>query len=598
MPPVSGSFPQLAAGDAKLHAACRGTAWVAGTFCALIFAIMLYGQLTQPMRDPWKAPQLLVLKAKLLAAPKDESLKQQIRDLDLHLRQQYSAHLASTQRGGWMLLVGTAVFLMAARQAAALRRQLPTPRLNADAGEHAAQAARYSRWAVAVMGSVAALTLLSLAFTTGTSLPRNAAELAKLTGVAPGGEPIEDFATLAEMKANWPRFRGWDGSGVTTHTNLLLTWSAEAGSGIAWKSPVPSRGFNSPIVWGDRVFVSGGDEKKREVLCYDAKTGALLWQKTVENVPGSPAKPPDIPEGTGFAASSMATDGRRVYAIFANGDLAAFTLDGAPVWSKSLGVPKNTYGHTSSLATWQGKLIVQLDQGEGEPAGSKLYAFDGASGRIVWQTSREVHASWASPIVVEAAGKPQILTLAVPWAISYSATDGSEIWRAEVLEGEITPSPIFAGSNFLVVAPSVKLVSIKPDGAGDVSKTHVLWNGEDSIPDVTSPVSNGELAFVVTTPGILTCYDARTGKKVWEHELEMDFHASPSLVGDRLLLVSKKGVALVVAAGREFKELSRSVELGEEVHASPAFVPGRMFIRGVKNLFCIGGDAKTLAQKP
>jgi len=598
MPPSTLNAPQPAASDASLDAACRSTALLAGAFCALVFLVMLYGQVTQPMRDPWKSPQLLELKAKLVTAPKAETLKQQIRDLDLHLRQRYSAHLASTKRGGWMLVAGAVVFLAAARKAAALRKKLPTPTPNPAAADQATRAAQLSRWAVAGTGAVAVLALLSLTLTTGSALPRNAAELARLTGEGPDSEAVPDFAPLDEMKANWPRFRGWDGGGVTLQTNLVLTWGTNSGAGLIWKTPVPAIGFNSPIVWRDRIFLSGGDEKKREVLCFDAKTGALAWQKTVENVSGSPAKQPEIPEGTGFAAPTMATDGRRVYAIFANGDLAALTLDGAPAWSKNLGVPKNPYGHATSLATWQGKLIVQFDQGEGEPAGSKLYAFDGASGRVAWQTSRAVHASWASPIVVEAAGKPQIIALAVPWAISYSATDGGEIWRAELLEGEVTPSPVFAGGTFLVVAPSVKLVALKPDGAGDVTKTHVLWSGEDSIPDVTSPVSNGELAFVVTTSGILTCYDAKVGKKLWEHELEMDFHASPSLAGDRLLLVSKKGVAIVVAAAREFKELARSAELGEEVHASPAFAPGRMFIRGVKHLFCIGGEAKALAQKP
>ena len=580
------SPPPAVGPSAGLRRAWRTTAFIAGAFSALVCAVMLLQQFRQPMRDPWKSPQLLALKEKLVTAPKDEPLKQQIRELDLLLRQRYAAHLASTQRGAWMLLGGLAVFLLAGRQVAALRKTLPTPSLYPNAAEWTTRAARFSRWAVAATGALVALTVLSLAFTTGTSLPQSPAELARLTGVAEAAAP--DFAPLAEMQANWPRFRGWDGGGVTIHTNMLLTWGAPAGEGVAWKTPLPAPGFNSPIVWGDRLFLSGGDAKKREVFCFDAKTGALLWQKPVENVPGSPAKQAEIQEATGFAASTMATDGRRVYVIFANGDLAAFTLDGAPVWAKGFGALKNTYGHAASLATWQNKLIVQLDQGEGEAGNSKLYAFDGASGRVVWQQSRPVEASWATPIVAEVAGQAQILTLAKPWVIAYSAADGSEIWRVEDLEGEITPSPVFAGGTFLVVSPSVKLMALRPDGRGDVTKTHVLWSGEDGIPDVTSPVCQGELAFVITTPGILTCYDAKAGKKLWEHEFETDFHASPSIVGDRLLLVGRKeGVAIVVAVAREFRELGRSAPLGEEVHASPAFAPGRLFIRGVNHLFCI-----------
>lgn len=592
---LSHSAPPLFAGspDPGLYRAWRTIAWIAGVFSALLCAVMLFQQFRQPMRDPWKSPQLLALKEQLVNAPKDEPLKQQIRDLDLLLRRRYAAHLTASQRGAWMLLGGLAVFLLAGRQAAALRRQLPAPALNPHAADLATRAARWSRWAVAGAGVTVALTFLSLTWTTGTLLPKSPVALAGASGLPDGGAP--DFAPLAEMQANWPRFRGWDGGGVTLYTNVPLTWGASAGAGVVWKTPLLAPGFNSPIVWGDRVFLSGGDAKKREVFCYDAKTGALLWQKPVENVPGSPAKLPEIQEMTGFAAPTMATDGRRVYAMFANGDLVAFTLDGAPAWSKGFGVLKNTYGHATSLATWQNKLIVQLDQGEGEAGSSKLYAFEGATGRVLWQQSRAVEASWASPIVVEAAGQAQILTLAKPWIIAYAATDGSEIWRVEDLEGEITPSPVFAGGVFLVVSPSVKLMALKPDGRGDVTKTHVLWSGEDSIPDVTSPASNGELVFVVTTPGILTCYDAKAGKKLWEHEFETEFHASPSIVGDRLLLLSRKdGAAVVVAAAREFKELGRSAPLGEEVHASPAFASGRMFIRGMKHLFCIG----TPSEKP
>jgi outer membrane protein assembly factor BamB len=578
--PAPGAHPEA------FHRTWRNTALIAGVFSAVVAVGLLFQQLTQPTRDPWKSPQLLALKEQLVSAPKDEQLKQQIRDLDLLLRRRYAAHLDLARRGGWMLLGGLAVFLLAARQAAALRKKLPMPTANPNAPQQAARTAKWSRWAVATIGAAAALVLLSLAFSTGTLLSPRTARAAP-----------SEFASLAEMQANWPSFRGSDGNGVTIHTNLLLTWGTNAGEGIAWKTPVPAPGFNSPIAWGDRVFLSGGDAKKREVFCFNAKTGAVLWQKAVENVPGSPAKPPEIQEATGFAAATMATDGRRVFAIFANGDLAAFTLEGAPAWSKNLGVPKNTYGYATSLAVWQGKLIVQFDQGEGEPAGSKLYAFDGATGRIVWQQARPVEASWASPIVVEVAGKPQIVTLAKPWVIAYAAGDGAELWRVEGLEGEVTPSPILAGGLVMAVIPSVKLNAIRPDGQGDVTKTHVAWAAEDNQPDVTSPVSNGELVFTVTTSGVLTCFDAKTGKKVWEKELEIDFHASPALVGDRLLLISSKedGLVLVVAVAREFKELGRS-KLGEEVHASPAFTAGGMFIRGVKHLFCIGAQRDKLAK--
>jgi outer membrane protein assembly factor BamB len=175
----------------------------------------------------------------------------------------------------------------------------------------------------------------------------------------------------------------------------------------------------------------------------------------------------------------------------------------------------------------------------------------------------------------------------VPWVIAYAATDGTELWRVEGLNGEITPSPVFAGGLLFVVSPSEKLMAIRPDGHGDVTKTHVVWTTEDNVPDVTSPTSNGELVFTATTSGLLTCLDAKDGKKLWEHDFDMECHASPSIAGNRLYLLSQKGTVVVVEAVRQFKEVSR-VEMGDAFHASPAFAPGRLFLRGVTNVWCIG----------
>ena len=395
-----------------------------------------------------------------------------------------------------------------------------------------------------------------------------------------------DLPSPKEFQSNWPRFRGPDGSGVCANCDAPLTCDVKTGANIGWTAPVPAPGFSSPVVWGDRVFLSGGDEAKREVMCFDAQSGKLLWQSAVPKTAGSPDEPPSVPEQCGMAAATIATDGRRVYAIFANGDLAAFDFDGALAWSKYLGVPKNPYGHAASLLTWQDRVILQFDQGEAKDNLSKLYAFDGPTGVIVWQQARPVGASWATPIVIEAARQPQIVTLAMPWAIAYAAKDGAEIWRAEFLEGEVTPSPIFAAGTLFVVSPTLKLQTVRPDGHGDVTRTHLGWRAEDGIPDVTSPVSNGELVFLLDSTGMLTCYDAKDGKKQWEHDFSEECHASPSIADGRLYLITAKGALIAIEAAREFKELGRS-PLGEQVFASPAFAQNKMFVRGMKHLICI-----------
>ncbi|MEK7685662.1 MAG: PQQ-binding-like beta-propeller repeat protein [Verrucomicrobiota bacterium] len=593
--------PSVQPREGQVDARYRASAatWkIAALFCLVICGALILFHILSKADDPLKSTQLKEYKDKLVAAPQDEPLKQRIRELDLQLRHQYFRQLSLANSGAWLLLGGTVIFLLAAKQAADLRKPLPLPQPKPNAAEQAARAAARARWSVAALGVAVAAGFLSLALGIGTALPSRPADLEKLLGgSAAAGAGASDFASLEDMQKNWPRFRGPDGNGVSIHTNTPITWDVTTGAGLAWKTEVPAPGFNSPVVWGDRVFLSGGDVAKRHVFCFDVKTGALLWRQPVENVPGSPAQLPEIPEQTGFAAPTMATDGRRAYVIFANGDLAAFAFDGKLSWAKNLGLPKNAYGHAASLAVWQDRLLVQFDQGESEEHKSKLYAFDGATGQIVWQRQRPVPSSWATPVVIQAAGKPQIITLGVPWVIAYAAADGTELWRADCLNGEVTPSPVFAGGMLLAVSPSDKLIALRPDGQGNVTQTHLAWTAEDYIPDISSPVSNGDLVFIINSGGFLTCYNVKDGAKQYEHDFDMECHASPSLVGDRLYLFGTKGAAIVLQAGRQFQELART-EMGESIYASPAFVQNRIFIRGSKTLFCIGAKEEKLAKQP
>ena len=565
----------------------RLTFWVAGLFCLVVGTAMIAGHLGTRAEDPLKSPLLKEDKDKLRLSPADEPLKQRIRALDLQLRQKYFTQLARTRSGVYLLLGGAAVLVLAAGRAAKCERRPPAPVAKVDDPERARRAAARSRWSVAAAGAAVGALLLVVSFGKTPPLPKGPAGVDKVLG-AGEAEAAPAAASPEELRHNWPRFRGPEGGGVSAFTNEPVVWDPKTGKGIAWKVPSPANGFGSPIIWGDRVFMSGGDATKREVVCLSVQSGQTLWRQAV-TVQGSPQSV-EVPDSTGYAAATMATDGQRVYVIFANGDCAALTLDGKPVWGKSFGALKNPYGFATSLATWQGRLIVLLDQGEPDDGLSKLYALDGRTGRVVWERPRKVGASWASPIVIEAAGKAQVITLAVPWVISYAAKDGTELWRVQGLNGEITPSPIFAGGLVFAPSPSEKLYAIRPDGAGDVTKTHVVWTTEDNVPDVTSPVSNGELLFTLTTGGTLSCLEAKDGKKQWEHDYDMECHASPSLAGDRLYLVGLKGTAVVVEVARQFKELSRA-EMGDAFHASPAFAQDRIVLRGVTNVWCVGGAA-------
>ncbi len=570
------------------------SAILAGAFSFVTGVLMLTTHLVSKTSDPLQWIEFTTAKEQLRISPKDEKLKQHIRELDLQLRSGYFRQLGVKRHGVWYLLAGTAVFIVAGTQTIRFGTRLPNPQPKPNASSEARRAMQLSRWAVTVFGFLVASGLLAFAFGARSTLPPLEADLRKLTGgsseVASGNSP--DAASPEDLQRNWPRFRGFDGSGVAIGSNFPVRFDDANGENILWIIPTPALGYSSPVVWGNRVFFSGAEAGQGSAFCIDGNTGKLLWQQPLKT-PG-PASAKSVPDSNVFAAATMATDGRRLYAIFGNGELGAFSFDGKPIWSKALGVPDNPYGHVSSLATWRDTLIVQLDQADAEAAKSRLYAIDGRSGQVHWQRPRSVPSCWASPIIIEVAGKTQIITLADPWVIAYAANDGAELWRAECLHGEVLPSAIFADGLLFVVSPAEKLVALRADGSGDVTKTHVVWTTEDSVPDITSPVSNGELVFTITSGGLLTCFDAKTGAKQWEHDFETEFYASPSIAGGRLYLIGLKGSVFVVEAARQFKEIFRT-QMDGEFQASPAFADSRIYLRGVTNFICLGTKAEKLA---
>jgi outer membrane protein assembly factor BamB len=398
------------------------------------------------------------------------------------------------------------------------------------------------------------------------------------------------FPTDEELRQNWPSFRGHDGSGHSAFTNIPTQWDVASVENVLWKTEVPLPGNSSAIVWGKRVFLTGATKDQRQVFCFDADTGQLLWQKDVPGTPESTSKEVKLNAQTGFAASTAATDGRRVYAIFANGDLAAFDFAGQLRWSHSFGIPVNAYGHASSLALVQNLLIVQLDQGTKAEKLSRLIALRADSGQVAWQTPREVTNSWPSPIIVQHEGQAQIVTAANPWVSGYSPADGKEIWRADRLRGDVGPSPV-ARQGLLYVANEFPAASaIRLGGSGDVTKTHTAFVVDSGLPDTVSPLVTDKYFLLVASFGTVSCYNAQTGgDPLWEQDFEdANFTSSPGLVGNLVYLFEQKGKVFVIEPNDEKAKIVAESNLGEECSTCPAFQDGRLYIRGNKHLFCIG----------
>lgn len=560
---------------------------VVGVLSLIILALLLSNHLLFRMSDPLDSKKLMELKDSLRRQPEDDSLKEQIRELDLELRKEYFRRREFSRIGAYLLLGSASVFLIGSGIAASYRKRLPMPQRASE--EQDGRAAALARQAVAVFGAFAfgfALALVILDNGLQYQVFPDAGDQTASVEQAPAEEPEMPYPSAEEIKRNWPRFRGPGGLGVSNYSNAPVSWDGEAGQGILWKTRIPLPGKNSPVVWGDRVFLTGATEKERAVYCFDANSGEMLWSRPVENVPFSEPEPPEVSEDTGFAAPTLATDGQRVYAIFANGDLICFDFDGNQIWARSLGPFKNVYGYASSLNMYQNLLIVLLDQGGAEDGISEIIGIEGTSGKTIWETDRPVPNSWATPIIIDTGEREEIITCGNPWVIAYEPVSGKELWRAKCLGGDIAPSPVYGNGLVFVTNTYEILAAIRPGGQGDVTETHIVWTAEDGLPDICSPFTNGELVFLLETYGFLTCYDAEDGAKVWEQDLDETFTASPSLAGNNLYFLTDDGIMIIVEAGREFKEVGRS-KLGENSEACPAFLDGRIYIRGEENLYCI-----------
>jgi len=396
------------------------------------------------------------------------------------------------------------------------------------------------------------------------------------TSDVPGFDYTSPFPE--KVATNFSAFRGPGGNGVAFQKNIPTSWNGESGENILWKTEIPLAGFNSPIVWEDKIFLTGATKSKMEVYCFDRNSGEILWTAPVENIPGSPATAPKVPDYTGYAASTGATDGKNFYVIFANADVAAFDFEGKMVWGRNLGVPDNHYGYSSSLLVFNDKVIVQWDQRNV----ATVMALSVDDGKTVWETARDVKISWASPVIASTAQGPQLILAADPFVISYNPDDGREIWKLKCLSGEVGPSVAVGGDMVFALNEYASLVGIK---LGD--NPEVAWEDYDYLSDVPSPVATDKYLIVSTSYGLIACYDTQTGEKFWEAEFDNSIYASPLIAEGKVFLIDKQGIMHIFKVDKKYESIAE-LPLGEGSVCTPAFSDGRIYIRGEKHLFCIG----------
>jgi outer membrane protein assembly factor BamB len=344
--------------------------------------------------------------------------------------------------------------------------------------------------------------------------------------------------------------------------------------------------MSSPVVWGKRVFLTGADDSSRQIYCFDADRGQLLWQHDVEGVPGFPpgGAMPRVLDEAGFASPTATTNGEYVAAIFATGELVCVNMNGERAWAKHLGVPANHYGHASSLMSHNKLLFVQYDQ----KSNSKLLAFDLASGTPAWEATRDA-ISWSSPILIENRERMELVLMNGKAVDSYDPATGRLFWSVKCLDGEVASSAAHADGIVFVSNEGATTSAI--DIRSHSSEPDILWQRDENLPDAASPLAKGGYLILPTAFGVVSCLEARTGKVLWEKEFDRGFYSSPVAVGDRVYMIDLSGATQVFQLDAEFKHLGVS-ELGEGVYATPAVAGDRIYIRGLGHLFCVGADGQ------
>lgn len=431
------------------------------------------------------------------------------------------------------------------------------------------------------------------------------------------------FASLSFLAAtvsagNWPQWRGPDGSGISNEKNLPSEWSPT--KNIKWKTPIDGRAHSSPIVWGNKVFLTtavegepvpgakavkhvlegdkeflhpdsiGADRKHTfKVICLDRETGKIVWQANAWE--GTPYD--NRHRKSSYAASTPATDGKMVYAFFGTEGLYAYDFKGKLAWKAQLGnLATVGMGTGTSPILFNNLVIVQCDEDNGQA--SFIVALDKTTGKEVWKTPRKVQVSWSTPLLVRAGNRAELIASGTEAVIAYDPATGKELWRHKGLESNAIPSPVANNEMVYLVAgyPAKLAMAIRLGQTGDLTGSpNVPWKYTKGTAYVPSPILYGDYLYLHTDRGILTCIDAKTGEVKYEGgriPIPATFTASPVAFEGKILMTSEDGDTFIVKSGPKHEVLSTN-SIGEPVYASPAIADGRIFIRGEKNLYCIGG---------
>jgi outer membrane protein assembly factor BamB len=403
---------------------------------------------------------------------------------------------------------------------------------------------------------------------------------------------------LSASAANWPAWRGPFGTGVCLETNLPLRWSTN--ENVRWRTALPERGNSTPVIWGERVFVTQAVEKEhsRLLMCFDSKTGKLLWKSGVTYTEKEPTHPTNP-----YCSGSPVTDGQIVIASFGSAGLYACDFSGKELWRRDFGKQHHIWGNAASPVIY--KELCFLNVGPGER--TFLVAVDKKTGEEKWRVdepgghfgegkpgedNRDIWiGSWTTPIIVQEASQPRLIMTFPKRVAALEPATGRELWTCRGLNPLVYTSPLHAHG--IVVAMggfNGSAFAVKTGGAGDVTDTHRLWRHPKTKQRIGSGVIAGEHIYILNDPGVAECLELRSGRTVWEERLKgpakSDSWSSMVLAGPRIYINNQGGDTFVLEASPSFKTLATN-SLHEPIFSSVAVSDANLFLRTHKALWCV-----------
>lgn len=379
----------------------------------------------------------------------------------------------------------------------------------------------------------------------------------------------------------WPRFRGPDGGGHSLARGLPTRWSSS--ENVVWRTEVPGSGNSSPIIWGDRIFLTSSGEAgvDRNVHCFARDDGKLLWSRALPSTDVDK----NVRDKNGYASATPVTDGERVIASFGSGGIVCFDFEGRQQWHHPLPLFTTTWGSGASPLLYENSVILINDQNN---ADSVCLALDKRTGEVLWKRERGRAMGWSTPIVAKVDGRAELLYAGGETLKAYDPRNGEELWSLKGPTVEVIPT-IIVGPRLVYTASGRQgpTLGVRPGGKGDVTESHLAWRTVRGGPHVPTPIYYEGKIYTVNDTGIATCLDAETGEMNWQSRLRDKFSASPIEAEGLLYFPSETGVTYILRPGPALDVVAEN-DLGSPILASPAALANRLYLRTAKELVAIG----------